>query len=115
MNKTKITLVLDVINMIIHSNLHKEEYLFWSEVILNKLFWLINCYFFFQMPPKRKVAAAKTKAGGKKAKTSDQVADDKPATTQDVIAKLKASENKSTSKKRKVDSFVPLQGTYEVL
>lgn len=66
------------------------------------------------MPPKRKAAAAKTKAGGKKAKTSDPIADDKPATTHDVIAKLKASENKSTNKKRKVDSFVPSQSIYEV-
>lgn len=68
----------------------------------------------FLMPPKRKAVAAKTKAGGKKAKTSDPVADDKPATTHDVIAKLKASENKSTNKKRKVDSFVPSQSIYEV-
>lgn len=68
----------------------------------------------FLMPPKRKAAAAKTKAGGKKAKTSDPVADDNPATTHDVIAKLKASENKSTNKKRKVDSFVPSQSIYEV-
>lgn len=64
------------------------------------------------MPPKRKAAGAK--AGGKKAKTSDPVADDKPATTQDVIAKLKASENKSTNKKRKVDALVPNKGIYEV-
>ena len=62
------------------------------------------------MPPKRK-AATKAKAGGKKAK----VEEDKPETTQDVIAKLKASENKSTSKKkRKVDSFVPMSNSYEV-
>ena len=62
------------------------------------------------MLPKRK-AATKAKAGGKKAK----VEEDKPETTQDVIAKLKASENKSTSKKkRKVDSFVPMPNSYEV-
>ena len=62
------------------------------------------------MPPKRK-AAANVKAGGKKAK----VEEDKPETTLDVIAKLKASENKSTSKKRKVDSFVPMSNAYEVM
>ncbi|XP_048755793.1 protein mono-ADP-ribosyltransferase PARP3-like isoform X2 [Ostrea edulis] len=65
------------------------------------------------MPPKRKAAKA-TKAGGKKAKTTAAVEEDKPATTQDVIAKLKASEKKSGNKKRKVDSFVPLSSSYEV-
>ncbi|XP_062613650.1 protein mono-ADP-ribosyltransferase PARP3-like [Saccostrea cucullata] len=66
------------------------------------------------MPPKRK-APAKAKAGGKKAKANPPEEEDKPQTTQDVIAKLKASEKKSGSKKkRKVDAFVPQAASYEV-
>lgn len=67
------------------------------------------------MTPKRKaVGFFEAITGWKKAKTSTSEEDDKPSTTQDVIAKLKDSESRSEDKKRKVDSFVPAAKTYEV-
>lgn len=66
------------------------------------------------MPPKRKGAAGKAKAGGKRTKADAAKGDEaKPATVQDAISHLKAVD-KNKVKKAKPDENCPLASTASV-